>query len=73
MKVRGDDLIARMILLGARIALGKAVSCEYIRTRFHVSVATAKRDMHRLEAAMPLKVALKPREIPGRRARELSA
>lgn len=52
-KLMGEATCTRMAQLGARLALKRPVSASYIRERFNVSPATAKRDMQRLEAALP--------------------
>lgn len=53
-KARGEDALSRMAVLAWRLARGKTVTSSFICNRFRVSAATAKRDLARLEAALPL-------------------
>lgn len=48
----GEDAMTRMAQLADRLAKGLGVTTAYIRERYKVSSATAKRDMSRLESAV---------------------
>lgn len=47
------DPMIRGLMIGMRLAEGKAISSRFIRREFSVSPATAKRDMARIAAALP--------------------
>jgi len=51
-----EDLGQVMLLLALRLFQGHPVTSKYIRERFGVSVATAKRYMVRLEQGLPVRV-----------------
>lgn len=44
----------RLLRLAVRLGAGQTVTVSYIIDRFRVSLATAKRDMGRLEQALPV-------------------
>jgi len=46
--------LARLLQLALRLGTGQAVTSGYIRERYGVSPATAKRDLVRLECALPV-------------------
>jgi DeoR/GlpR family transcriptional regulator of sugar metabolism len=58
-----------MARLGAHLATGGAVDAYYIVKEHGVSVETARRDLLRLEAALPLKVEMGVRTMDERLAR----
>lgn len=50
----GVDIIERMLRLGARVGNGERMTVQKIMALYNVSLATAKRDMVRLEAIGPV-------------------
>lgn len=62
------DPFSRALMLGARIATGGEVTTQYIRDRFGVSKATAKRDMFWIERVLAPEVA---QEANGKRTLKL--
>jgi len=55
MNCKGNDSLDRMVRLTVRIMCGQPVTSRYIAQTFGVSWATAKRDLQRLEAALPVR------------------
>lgn len=54
----GADTINRMLDLAKRLYAGETITSSFIRRIYGVSWATAKRDLVRLERALPVDVAI---------------
>lgn len=61
MRLKGEEMAVRIAALTMRLIQGEPVTASYIRKRFNVSWATAKRDLIRLEGAVPTRLLVRSR------------